>query len=54
LIGPEVTELVQGVVIVMTVGATGADLIDGIFPHPTLSEVMHEAILSAHGVALHA
>jgi dihydrolipoamide dehydrogenase len=53
LIGPEVTELVQGFVIAMTVGATGADLIDCIFPHPTLSEVMHEAILAAHGVPLH-
>jgi dihydrolipoyl dehydrogenase len=53
LIGPEVTELVQGFVIAMTVGATGVDLIDCIFPHPTLSEVMHEAILAAHGVPLH-
>ena len=53
LIGPEVTELVQGFVIAMTIGATGVDLIDCIFPHPTLSEVMHEAILAAHGVPLH-
>jgi dihydrolipoamide dehydrogenase len=53
LIGPEVTELVQGFVIAMTLGATGVDLIDCVFPHPTLSEVMHEAILAAHGVPLH-
>jgi dihydrolipoamide dehydrogenase len=53
LIGPEVTELVQGFVIAMTLGATGVDLIDCVFPHPTLSEVMHEAILAAHDVPLH-
>jgi dihydrolipoamide dehydrogenase len=53
LIGPEVTELVQGFVIAMTLGATGVDLIDCIFPHPTLSEVMHEAMLAAHDVPLH-
>jgi dihydrolipoamide dehydrogenase len=53
LIGPEVTELVQGFVIAMTLGATGADLIECIFPHPTLSEVMHEAMLAAHDVPLH-
>ena len=53
LIGPEVTELIQGFVIAMTLGATGVGLIDCIFPHPTLSEVMHEAILGAHDVPLH-
>jgi dihydrolipoamide dehydrogenase len=53
LIGPEVTELVQGFVIALTLGATGADLMDCIFPHPTLSEVMHEATLAAHDVPLH-
>ena len=40
MIGPEVTELVQGFVIAMTLGATGVDLIDYVFPHPTLFEVM--------------
>jgi len=53
LIGPEVTELVQGFVIAMTLGTRGVDLIDCVFPHPTLFEVMHEAILAAHGVPLH-
>lgn len=53
LIGPEVTELVQGFVIARTLEATEAELMATIFPHPTLSEAMGESVLSAFGRALH-
>src|SRR5256885_13254419 len=47
MIGPEVTELIQGYALAMTLEATEADLHATIFPHPTLSEAMHEAALDA-------
>src|ERR1700729_3185872 len=53
MIGAEVTELIQGYTIARTVEATDAELAHTIFPHPTLSEMMHEAVLAADGMALH-
>lgn len=53
LVGAEVTELIQGFVIALNMGATRNDLIHSIFPHPTLSEAMHESVLDATGRALH-
>jgi dihydrolipoamide dehydrogenase len=53
LIGAEATELIQGFVIAKTLETTEAELIATIFPHPTLSEMMHESVLDAFGRALH-
>ncbi len=53
MIGAEVTELIQGFGIARTLEATEADLIHAIFPHPTLSEMMGEAVLDAEGRVLH-
>jgi dihydrolipoamide dehydrogenase len=53
MIGAEVTEMIQGYVIAMTLEATEAELMATVFPHPTLSEVMHEAVLDAFGQVLH-
>ncbi|HEY2444468.1 MAG TPA: dihydrolipoyl dehydrogenase [Rhizomicrobium sp.] len=53
MIGAEVTELIQGYAIARTLEATDADLAAAIFPHPTLSETMHEAVLDADKRALH-
>ncbi|MFN7057234.1 MAG: dihydrolipoyl dehydrogenase, partial [Hyphomonas sp.] len=53
MIGAEVTELIQGYVIARQGELTEADLMHTIFPHPTLSETMHEAVLDAEGRALH-
>ncbi len=53
LIGTEVTELIQGFVIGKSMEATEADFMHAIFPHPTLSEMMHESVLDAYGRALH-
>ena len=53
MIGAEVTELIQGYAIVRTMEGTEADLMHTVFPHPTLSEMMHEAVLDAYGRALH-
>ncbi|CCG40256.1 dihydrolipoyl dehydrogenase [Magnetospirillum molischianum] len=53
IIGPEATEMIQGYAIATTLEATEADLIATTFPHPTLSEAMHEAVLAAFGRALH-
>ncbi len=53
MIGPEVTELIQGYVIACQMKATKADLAAVIFPHPTLSEAMHEAALDAFGDVIH-
>lgn len=49
MIGAEVTELIQGYAVAMTAEATEAELINTVFPHPTLSEMMHEAVLDAYG-----
>jgi dihydrolipoamide dehydrogenase len=53
LVGAEVTELIQGFVIAMQLETTEEDLMHVIFPHPTLSEMMHESVLAAYGRALH-
>ena len=53
LVGAEVTELIQGFVIARQMEATEEDLMSTIFPHPTLSEMMHEATLAAYGRAIH-
>lgn len=53
LIGAEVTEMIQGFAIAMTLEATEAELMATVFPHPTLSEAMHESVLDAYGRALH-
>jgi dihydrolipoamide dehydrogenase len=53
LVGADVTELIQGFAIARTLEATEAELIQTIFPHPTLSETMHEAVLAAYDRALH-
>jgi dihydrolipoamide dehydrogenase len=53
MVGAEVTELIQGYAIAKTLETTEAELIRTIFPHPTISETMHEAVLVAYGRALH-
>ncbi len=53
MIGAEVTELIQGYTIGKTLETTEAELINTVFPHPTISETMHEAVLSAYGRPLH-
>jgi dihydrolipoamide dehydrogenase len=53
MIGAEVTELIQGYVIGRALETTEEDLINTVFPHPTLSEMMHESVLDAYGRALH-
>ena len=53
MVGPEVTELIQGYAIARTLEATEQELIQTIFPHPTLSEAMHESVLDAYGRAIH-
>ena len=52
LVGPEVTELVQGFVVAMNLETTEEELMHTIFPHPTLSETMKEAVLDAYGRVL--
>jgi len=53
MIGAEVTELIQGYTIARTLETTEAELMATVFPHPTISETMHEAVLDAYGRALH-
>lgn len=53
MIGAEVTELIQGYVIAMTLETTEEELMHTIFPHPTLSEMMHESVLDAYGRVIH-
>ncbi len=53
LIGAEVTELIQGFVIAMNCETTEEELMHSIFPHPTLSEMMHESVLDAYGRVIH-
>jgi dihydrolipoamide dehydrogenase len=53
MVGSEVTELIQGFTLAMTLEATEEDIFATVFPHPTLSEVMHEASLAAYGRPLH-
>ena len=53
MIGAEVTELIQGYVIGRTLETTEVELMETVFPHPTLSEMMHESVLDAYGRAIH-
>ena len=53
MVGAEVTELIQGYGIARTLETTEAELMHTIFPHPTLSEMMHESVLDAYGRAIH-
>lgn len=53
MIGAEVTELIQGYVVGRQLETTEADLMQTVFPHPTLSEMMHESVLDAYGRAIH-
>ncbi len=53
MVGVEVTELIQGYVIAMNLESTEAELMHTIFPHPTLSEMMHESVLDAYGRVIH-
>ncbi|MFC7332045.1 dihydrolipoyl dehydrogenase [Rhodocista pekingensis] len=53
MVGAEVTELIQGYTIAKTMETTEAELMHTIFPHPTLSEMMHESVLAAYGRAIH-
>lgn len=53
MVGAEVTELIQGYVVGRQLETTEEDLIETVFPHPTLSEMMHESVLDAYGRALH-
>jgi dihydrolipoamide dehydrogenase len=53
MVGAEVTELIQGFVIAMNCETTEAELMHSVFPHPTLSEMMHESVLDAYGRVLH-
>lgn len=53
MVGAEVTELIQGFVVARTLETTEAELMQTVFAHPTLSEMMHESVLDAYGRALH-
>jgi dihydrolipoamide dehydrogenase len=53
MVGAEVTELIQGFGIARSLETTEADLMHAVFPHPTLSEMMHESVLDAYGRVLH-
>ncbi len=53
MVGAEVTELIQGYVVGRALETTEGELMETVFPHPTLSEMMHEAVLDAYGRALH-
>ena len=53
MVGPEVTEMIQGYGIARTLESTEAELMHTVFPHPTVSETMHEAVLDAYGRVIH-
>lgn len=53
MVGAEVTEMIQGYVVGKTLETTEAELMHTVFPHPTISEAMHEAVLDAYGRAIH-
>ena len=53
MVGAEVTELIQGYAIARQLETTEAELMHTVFPHPTLSEMMHESVLDAYGRVLH-
>jgi len=53
MIGAEVTELIQGYSVAKTLETTEQELMHTVFPHPTLSEMMHESVLDAYGRTIH-
>lgn len=53
MVGAEVTEMIQGYAIARTLETTEAELMHTVFPHPTLSEMMHESVLDAYGKVIH-
>ncbi len=53
MVGAEVTELIQGFVVAMNCETTEEELMHSVFPHPTLSEMMHESVLDAYGRVIH-
>jgi len=53
MVGAEVTELIQGYTVAKTMETTEQELMHTVFPHPTLSEMMHESVLDAYGRAIH-
>ncbi len=53
MVGPEVTEMIQGYTIAKTMETTEVELMHSIFPHPTISEAMHESVLDAYGQVIH-
>ncbi len=53
MVGAEVTELIQGFVVALNLETTEEELMHTVFPHPTLSEMMHESVLDAYGRAIH-
>ena len=53
MVGAEVTEMIQGYVVGRALETTEEDLMNTVFPHPTLSEMMHESVLDAYGRAIH-
>ncbi|HVE21233.1 MAG TPA: dihydrolipoyl dehydrogenase [Acidocella sp.] len=53
MIGAEVTEMIQGFVVARTLETTEAELMHTVFPHPTVSEAMHESVLDAYGQVIH-
>ncbi len=53
MVGAEVTELIQGYIVARTLETTEEELMHTVFPHPTLSEMMHESVLDAYGRAIH-
>ena len=53
MIGAEVTELIQGYAVAKTLETTEVELMHSVFPHPTLSEMMHESVLAAYGKVIH-
>ena len=53
MVGAEVTELIQGYAVGKTLETTEEELMHTVFPHPTLSEMMHESVLDAYGRAIH-
>ena len=53
MIGAEVTEMIQGFVVGKVLETTEVELMHTVFPHPTVSEAMHESVLGAYGRAIH-
>ena len=53
MIGAEVTEMIQGYTVARSLETTEVELMHTVFPHPTLSEMMHESVLDAYGRAVH-